>query len=65
VALIPYLILAFLRFQARLNISFQQMLRRLQITCSSVETSVGCVGSNRLMRPETRYDALSDLAGQQ
>jgi IS4 transposase len=31
VALITYLILAFLRFKARLAISFQQMLRLLQI----------------------------------
>jgi hypothetical protein len=31
VALITYLILAFLRFKARLDISFQHMLRLLQI----------------------------------
>jgi hypothetical protein len=31
VALITYLILAFLRFKARLGLSFQQMLRLLQM----------------------------------
>lgn len=41
VALIPYLILAFLRFQDGLNISFQQMLRLLQINLFKRRNLIG------------------------